>query len=266
MLDPLATAWAREPLPLRGPRGSWSPPQRTGELSLLSSLAHEIRAPLGVVMASAAQLAGDSVALSPPEIQRAALTLQRSAVWLHGLIENALCAARIPDGKLVLRKQRCDLLDIVYDARQLLDPLLVRNGRRFCVTARQTVPAVLADRRRVGQALVNLITNADKFSERERPIDVALTARDGYVRICVADRGPGIRPEDSQRLFEPYYRGAAEAPGSGLGLAIVKAIVEAHAGRVGAENRPGGGARFWFELPVVARAGQPDGSPSPVEA
>ena len=79
------------------------------------------------------------------------------------------------------------------------------------------------------------------------------------VRVAVADRGPGVSPEQAQRLFEPYYRAPATAgsgkDGVGLGLSIVKSIVEAHNGQVGVESRRGGGARFWFSLPSVGPLG-----------
>ncbi len=85
-------------------------------------------------------------------------------------------------------------------------------------------------------------------------IDVTVTADGDCVRVSVADRGPGLPTGEAGRLFEPYYRAqevrTSGTEGVGLGLSIVKSIVEAHAGRVGAEARRGGGARFWFELPL----------------
>jgi signal transduction histidine kinase len=81
---------------------------------------------------------------------------------------------------------------------------------------------------------------------------------DGAVRVAVGDRGPGVAPEQAERLFEPYYRSPATAgsgkDGVGLGLSIVKSIVEAHGGAVGVESRRGGGARFWFSVPAVSSA------------
>jgi two-component system sensor histidine kinase KdpD len=207
------------------------------------------------MISSAALLTGDSEELERAQIRQLALTLQRGAVWLQGLVENALCAATIPEGGVRLQPRRCNLLDMLYEARSLVEPLIARNGRRLRVLARQAVPPVSADSRRIGQVLVNLIANADKFSERDRPIDISISSRAGYVRVTVADRGPGLPPGDSRRLFEPYYRAASAVEGSGLGLAIVRALVEAHGGRVGAENRRGGGARFWFELPALSPLG-----------
>jgi signal transduction histidine kinase len=115
---------------------------------------------------------------------------------------------------------------------------------------------VAADRRRIRQVLVNMIANASKYSPPGKPITVNITAADGAVRVTVADRGPGIPPESRARLFEPYYRTEdavqTDTSGLGLGLEIVKLIIDAHGGRVGADNRPAGGACVWFELAALA--------------
>jgi signal transduction histidine kinase len=106
--------------------------------------------------------------------------------------------------------------------------------------------------------LVNLILNASKFGPAKTAIDVAVALKDGKVQVSVADRGPGVSPEQALRLFEAYYRAPATASagkdGVGLGLSIVKSIVEAHNGQVGVESRRGGGARFWFSLPTGGRS------------
>jgi signal transduction histidine kinase len=104
--------------------------------------------------------------------------------------------------------------------------------------------------------LVNLILNASKFGTANMTIDLSVTVRDGEVCVVVADRGPGVSLEQSERLFEPYYRAPSglSKDGVGLGLSIVKSIVEAHGGQVGVESRRGGGARFWFSVPTVGRA------------
>jgi signal transduction histidine kinase len=118
------------------------------------------------------------------------------------------------------------------------------------------LPEVVADSRRLGQVMINLILNASKFGGADTPIDVTLSSRGGCVYVAVADRGPGISVEQAHRLFEPYYRGTATSgvkEGVGLGLSIVKSIVEAHGGRVGVKPRRGGGARFWFSIPSVRR-------------
>src|SRR5262249_5131094 len=122
---------------------------------------------------------------------------------------------------------------------------------------RGSVPAVAADPRRIGQVLLNLISNASRVSSPEQAIDLTLDTGREWVRFTVGDRGPGLPAGSGRRLFAAC--GPAESTcdasgvGIGLGLAIVRAIVEAHEGRVGARNRRGGGAAVWFELPTAPR-------------
>lgn len=106
----------------------------------------------------------------------------------------------------------------------------------------------------IEQTLINLLENAAKYSPPGTPIDVHARQEEGKIIVEVHDRGPGLPPGEEDRVFEKFFRGAAAATdgraGAGLGLAICKAIVAAHGGRIWAENRSGGGARFSFSLPL----------------
>jgi two-component system sensor histidine kinase KdpD len=179
--------------------------------------------------------------------------MHRRTVWLKGLVENLLCAATIREGRLQLHRQSLSVADLLADVEAVVGPLLAQRGQRLRIRQSGRVPEVLADSRRLGQVLVNLILNASKFSQPNSPIDVTISSGARGVRVAVADRGPGVSAADAQRLFEPYYRAPQTAgsgkEGVGLGLSIVKSIVEAHAGRVGVDSRRGGGASFWFVIP-----------------
>jgi two-component system sensor histidine kinase KdpD len=123
-------------------------------------------------------------------------------------------------------------------------------------------PLVPLDGLLLEQVLMNLLDNAAKYAPAGTPIDIHAWIDNGEALVQVADRGPGLAAEDLGRVFEKFYRGVqATAPvsrGAGLGLAICSAIIQAHGGRIWAENRPGGGACFWFSLPL-------EGSPPTVE-
>jgi signal transduction histidine kinase len=232
-------------------------PQPAHELAVLAIVAHELRGPLTALAQSSELLAEDFLTLDPEQIKSMLGAMHRRTIWLQGLVENLLCAATIREGRLQLYRQSLSLSDLLADVEAVVGPLLAQRGQRLRVRMGQRLPEVLADSRRLGQVLINLILNASKFGVANTPIDVTISTRTGRVRVSVADRGPGVSLDDVDRLFEPYYRAPANAgsgkDGVGLGLSIVKSIVEAHGGDVGVESRPGGGARFWFTIPTVGR-------------
>jgi two-component system, NtrC family, sensor histidine kinase KinB len=228
------------------------------ELSVLATVAHELRGPLTALAQSSELLAEDFLLLGPDQIKSMLGAMHRRTLWLQGLVENLLCAATIREGRLQLYRQSLSMSDLVEDVEAVVGPILAQRGQRLRIRMSQSLPEVLADSRRLGQVLVNLILNASKFGVANTPIDVTISPRHGSVRVSVADRGPGVSADQVDRLFQPYYRAPATADtvkdGVGLGLSIVKSIVEAHGGDVGIESRRGGGARFWFSVPTVGLA------------
>jgi two-component system sensor histidine kinase KdpD len=105
---------------------------------------------------------------------------------------------------------------------------------------------------RILHLFINLLENALKYTPSGSPLSIAAVARDREMEVEVADRGPGLPPEDLDKIFDMFYRGtgAPNQQGYGLGLSICRAIVEAHGGRIWAENRSGGGAVIRFTLPL----------------
>jgi signal transduction histidine kinase len=233
-------------------------PQPVHELTVLATVAHELRGPLTALAQSSELLAEDFLSLAPEQIKHMLGAMHRRTLWLQGLVENLLCAATIREGRLQLYRQSLSLSDLLADVDAVVGPILAQRGQRLRVRMSPRMPEVLADSRRLGQVLINLILNASKFGVANTPIDLTISARNGAVRVSVADRGPGVSADQIDRLFQPYYRAPATADtvkdGVGLGLSIVKSIVEAHGGDVGIESRRGGGARFWFSIPTVGRA------------
>jgi len=225
----------------------------------LSTIAHDLRSPLAALMTTAELLLTDLDILNGQQLRAMVTTLRRGTLTLHGLLENLLCASAADAGRLAVYPEPLDLRAAVGEVQSVLAPLLQQKAQPLRLSARAGRLAVLADRRRLDQVLLNLLTNASKFGPPGRPIDVALRARGAFVRLTVADRGPGLPPGPAAALFEPFTRAAASRriDGIGLGLAIVRAIVAAHGGRWGAHNRRGGGACFWVELPMPAQEQAP---------
>ena len=113
---------------------------------------------------------------------------------------------------------------------------------------------VSADRPRIVQVLINLITNASKYGPESEPILVSVSTQDHMATIDVEDRGQGISLEEQENLFKRFYRGRRaeeEGIGIGLGLALAREIVTAHGGQIGVKSGLGKGTTFWFSLPLV---------------
>jgi two-component system, OmpR family, sensor histidine kinase KdpD len=222
--------------------------------TLVSTVAHELRSPLAAVVTASELLVRDFELLDKDQILGMLAKIHRGGLWMQGLVDNLLCAASIGEGRFQVHPQPVNLVDLVMEMRPLLESLLGQKAQHLQVSFDGELSEVSADARRVGQVLVNLISNASKFSGFGTTLEVSLSAEQTTVRLSVADRGPGVREEIRERVFEPFFRASSaaqfDADGLGLGLAIVKSIVQAHGGRIGVENRAGGGARFWFELPA----------------
>jgi K+-sensing histidine kinase KdpD len=193
--------------------------------------------------------------LDPNAARELLSAIRHSTTELVELVENLLCASSIQAGRFGLQKRPIYPADMVSEVQSLAAPLLQPRGQTLRWASRGPTPAVAADPRRIGQVLLNLISNASKVSPPNQSIDLTLGMGPERVRFTVADRGPGLPAGSAGHLFGPCCpddstRGASSI-GIGLGLVIVQAIVEAHAGRVGARNRRGGGAAVWFELPTA---------------
>jgi signal transduction histidine kinase len=220
----------------------------------LFSVAHEVRTPLSSLVASVEILAGDYQHMAPAEREATIRRIERGAVRLQTLVENVLDAGSIRAGRFSIHPSPADLGLVLEGAAATLQPLLEEKRQRLVADVPSTLPAVMADERRITQVFANLLSNASKFGPEGDQIVVSAEARDEDVLVKVTDRGPGIPLPEQGELFERYFRSSSSArtsPGTGLGLAISKAIVEAHGGSVGLESDPRQGTTVWFTLPLA---------------
>ena len=221
--------------------------------ALLRSVSHELRTPIAAIQSAAGELrtAGD------PGLRTALVgEIREAGERLNRLVGNLLDMTRLESGRVELRSDWCDVGDVVRAALLRVEKELA--GRPVDLRLPPTLQLVRLDFRLMEQALTNLLHNAAVHTPPGTPVEVRVSMADSELELTIADRGPGLPAEALPRVFDKFYRApGASAGGTGLGLSIVKGFVEAHGGRVEAENRPGGGAAFTITLPVT--------EPPPVE-
>lgn len=235
--------------------------RRTDELrrALLNAVSHDLRTPLASIMASAGSLQQEDVVWSEEERREFARVIVDEVQRLNRIVGNLLDLSRIEGGSLRPQKGWYDVSALVDEVLARLRPVTARH--RVSAHTPDGLPALLLDYVEIDQVLSNLVENATKYAPDGSEIDVLVHRANGEVRVAVEDRGPGIPTESLPHLFDAFYRvsdGTPRPAGFGLGLAVAKGLVEAHGGRIWAENRPGGGTRFTFTLPVSDRRAELD--------
>jgi two-component system sensor histidine kinase KdpD len=217
--------------------------------ALLSAVSHDVRTPLASIAGAASALTART-GLDEPARAELVETIREEAERLSRLIGDLLDLTRLESGDLTVKKEPYPLEEIVDSALQRLEDVLA--DRPLERTQPEDVLLAPVDPVLLEQVLVNLLENAAKYTPARTPIEVHLSRADGSAVIEVADRGPGLPPGEEARVFERFYRAAdsQRSRGTGLGLTICEAIVHAHQGRVTAENRSEGGARFRVSLPL----------------
>ena len=220
--------------------------QRT---ELLGNVSHDLRTPLATILTETTTLL-TSPTLPPPSRERLKAVVDE-AKRLSALVADALDMTRIEGKALDLQLEPVQVADAVESAAARLQRASPRRAVSWDPAAADV--NVLADWDRLGQIFDNLLSNADRYSPADRPIDVRVEPRNGSVDILVADHGAGLPPEVREHIFERFVRGPAEAPhapsGTGLGLAIVKGLVAAHHGSVAVDRSDGRGTIFRVTLP-----------------
>lgn len=219
----------------------------------VANASHELRTPVSVIRANAETLLAG--AKDEPAIATRLLEgLGRNAERLARLVTDLLDLSRIESGQLELARAPLPVAPAVAAARTAVEAQAA--GRQVTVTA--LVPddlAIRGDASALDQILVNLVDNGVKYTAAGGNVWVRAERRGAAVRLEIEDDGPGIAPHHRERVFERFYRvdpgRSRELGGTGLGLSIVKHLVEAMGGRVGVEERPPAGARFWVELPAA---------------
>ncbi len=216
-----------------------------------SMLVHDLRSPLTVITGYL-QLLEFSASALPPSNRRYLASIRDACTRMIALISDILDVSKLEAGKLTLARERLDLAALVGEIVDRMRP--VADQQQVALGFRAGAPtAVDADAGRLEQVVMNLLSNALKFTPPGGRIAVEVWEDGGAAHVAVVDSGPGIPPAEMPLLFEKFSQTTtgkrARGPGTGLGLVICRHLVEAHGGRIHAESEPGHGARFVFRLP-----------------
>jgi two-component system phosphate regulon sensor histidine kinase PhoR len=180
--------------------------------------------------------------------------IDRGASRLRGLIEDVFTLAKLESGAFGTPQQPVGLSEVIAAAVEEVQPSVADHQQVLTVTGGGPGLVVNGDRSQLERVMINLLTNAVKFTPAGGRVTVGTGARDGSAVITVSDTGIGIPQRDQEKLFTRFFRAAnaigREIPGSGLGLAIVATIVTSHGGSIAVRSREGTGTTFTIELPL----------------
>jgi two-component system, OmpR family, phosphate regulon sensor histidine kinase PhoR len=230
------------------------------QTDFVNKVSHDLRTPLTSIRMFVETLQLGRLREDPVRQQEALDIIAEEVARLSGLINRLLDWARMESGRRSYRLEVCDVRAVVDRAVAALEPQLLNAPAEVTRDLPARLPRVRGDEAALGDALLNLLQNAYKYTGPDKKIVVSARVRGPTVDISVTDNGPGIPLPDQKRIFDKFYRGKdpldRTIEGSGLGLAMVKHIVKAHRGKVSVTSQPGQGATFTIALPAAIEEGR----------
>ncbi len=229
---------------------------RRAKEQFVANVSHELRTPLNMIIGFTEMILNSPTAYGAP-LPKALLSdiriVHRNSQHLSQLVNDVLDLSQIEAGQLSLSREWTEAAAIAREAVEAVEPLYRAKGLSLEMEASTTLPPVYCDRLRIRQILLNLLSNAGRFTTSGGVKIAAYVDRDHLV-FRVADTGPGIPREKQQKIFEPFQQLDASTRrlhgGSGLGLSISKRLVELHGGKMWLESEEGRGSTFYFSLPL----------------
>jgi len=224
----------------------------------LASMSHELRTPLNVIIGFS-ELMQDGVTGELNQEQRQCLDdVTGSGKHLLELIDEVLDLSKIESGKMRLRLGEVDLSEVIASLGSTIMPIITPKKQRLELVVEPDLPLVIADEAKIRQVLLNLLSNATKFTPNGGKLMVKAARHYQWCQVSVIDNGVGIRQDDQDKIFEAFYRVdvpiARDRVGTGLGLAVARQIIEKQGGQLWVESEYGKGSQFHFTLPLVLQA------------
>jgi signal transduction histidine kinase len=221
----------------------------------IASFAHEVRTPLATIQATL-EILSDDLPLDSGDLRPLVERLQRGTTWIAKLVENLASSPEHQEDTAPLKMEPTSVRDWIESAIALVQPIADRRNQTILLACPRPSPVVCGDPFRLGQVIVNLLTNACRYGAWADTIAVSVSVSHRSVSIRVSDHGIGILPEERDRIFERLVRGTQvsgnHVRGQGLGLHIVREIVERHGGTIGVESTIGQGSTFTVRLPAMS--------------
>jgi signal transduction histidine kinase len=232
-------------------------------LRFIDTLSHELKTPLTSIIAAAGLLAEELQNSADDSLKKLMQTIIHNANTLETRLAELLDIVKTGSGKLQLQFEPVDVKSLVQGSCLQVSPLLRNKNLKLTTDLPDGIPLVHGDGPRLEQVMLNLMTNAAKFTPEGGTIFVKIRQQDNGLVIEVRDTGIGIAREQQDGLFKPYSRLSSDRqryPGLGLGLALSKQVVELHGGRIWVDSEPGRGSAFSFYVPrrPVKRSFQED--------
>jgi signal transduction histidine kinase len=226
-----------------------------------AKMSHELRTPLNSVIGFSEVLLDKKIAPADKATHDEFLNyIYTSTKHLLNLIDGILDLSKVESGKMSLKPSEFDLALLVEDVKMTVLPMLIPKKQMLEIEMANGIPPVFADEPKIKQVLLNLISNAHKFTPEGGKIRVVCQLADQHLLRCsVIDNGIGISPKDHQRIFEEFSQvegnASARRQGAGLGLAIARGLVELHGGSIWLESELGRGSTFTFTIPIAGKEG-----------
>jgi signal transduction histidine kinase len=223
----------------------------------LANMSHELRTPLNAVIGFSEVLAEGLFGELNAKQAEYVRDIMESGRHLLSLINDILDLSKVEAGRMELEIAEFDLQGAVDAALLLMRERAARKGIELARDVDASIRTIRADERKVKQVLLNLLSNALKFTPDGGRIAVRVAKRDGMIEVAVSDTGIGIAKEDQQAVFDEFRQvgsAAKRVEGTGLGLALVRKFVELHGGSIRVESEPGAGSTFTFTIPATPSA------------